>query len=150
MSLVVTHQSPMAFVAQAQRGATLRLDGTVALGGDDAYLRPMEGVLASLASCSGVDVAMILGKQKQPVDSFQISVEAVRAAGVPAVFETIHLVFRLQGDVAENKAARAVALSVDKYCSVARMLAHSVAITYEVELNGTILAKPNSNASESE
>ena len=134
MKLVVRHEKPMAFIARAERGAELRLDGTPDLGGDDAYLRPMEGVLASLASCSGVDVAMILAKQKQPLREMEIRLEAKRADAVPAVFESIHLVFRLSGNLAENKARRAVSLSMDKYCSVARMLAHSVQITYDVEL----------------
>jgi len=125
----------MGFVARTERGAELRLDGTEALGGDPSYLRPMEGVLASLASCSAVDVAMILNKQKQPLEAFSIEVTAQRADATPAVFEKIHLVFRLEGAIAENKAQRAVSLSVDKYCSVARMLAPTVDITYEVRLN---------------
>ncbi len=134
MKLVVRHQEPMAFIATTERGAELRLDGTPQLGGDEAYLRPMEGVLASLASCSGVDVAMILSQQKQPLREMEISVDAERADAVPAVFESIHLVFRLFGDLSENKARRAVSLSVDKYCSVARMLVNQVKITYDVEL----------------
>ncbi len=135
MKLVVRHLDPMGFVATTERGAQLRLDGTPQLGGDESYLRPMEGVLASLASCSGVDVAMILRQQKQPLEGMEITLDAKRADAVPAVFESIHLVFRLTGDLAENKARRAVSLSMDKYCSVARMLSASVKITYEVELS---------------
>jgi len=124
----------MAFVAKAERGAELRLDGTPELGGDESYLRPMEGVLASLASCSGVDVAMILNKQRQTFDSLVIDVRATRADAVPAVFESIHVVFRISGEVSESKAQRAVALSMDKYCSVVKMLSASVKITYETVL----------------
>jgi putative redox protein len=142
MNLTVTFQEPMAFVARAERGATLRLDGSPKLGGDDAYLRPMEGVLASLASCSGVDVALILKKQRQPLASFEVAVAATRADAVPAVFETIHLTFRLSGALAPNKAYRAVSLAVEKYCSVAMMLTPGVKLTYAVELNGTIIAPP--------
>ncbi len=136
MQITVTHQAPMAFVARAERGAELRLDGTPALGGDENYLRPMEGVLASLASCSGVDVAMILNKQRQAFTSLVIDVQATRADAVPAVFEAIHVVFRISGEVSESKAQRAVALSMDKYCSVVKMLSASVKITYETVLDG--------------
>ena len=134
MKLTITHQEPMAFIARAERGAELRLDGTAELGGDEAYLRPMEGVLASLASCSGIDVAMILKKQKEPLEGLEIRVDAERAASTPAVFESVHLVFRISGAVAENKAVRAVSLSMEKYCSVAKMLSTSVAISYETVL----------------
>lgn len=126
----------MGFVARTERGAHLRLDGTPELGGDDAYLRPMEGVLASLAACSGVDVAMILGKQKEPFESLEIVVEGTRAETIPKVFRSIHVQFRIAGNVAENKARRAVELSMEKYCSVTRMLSASVNVTHEVVLRG--------------
>jgi putative redox protein len=142
MNLTVTFQQPMAFVARTERGATLRLDGSPELGGDAAYLRPMEGVLASLASCSGIDVALILKKQHQPLETFEVDVAATRANAVPAVFETIKLSFRLTGELALNKAHRAVALAVEKYCSVATMLVPKVKITYTVELNGTVITPP--------
>jgi putative redox protein len=145
MNITVTHQAPMSFIAKAERGAELRLDGSADLGGDPAYFRPMEGVLASLASCSGVDIALILKKQKEPLEGFEINVAATRANAIPAVFETIHLTFRLLGPLAENKANRAVALAVDKYCSVASMLSPKVKITYTVELpQGKPLAAPAS------
>lgn len=136
MKIVVQHRSPMSFIASAERGATLRIDGSPELGGDPAYLRPMEALLASLASCSGVDVAMILNQQKQPFESLEIHLDGTRADAVPAVFTTIQVLFRISGDVAENKAKRAVSLSMDKYCSVTKMLSTSVDVSYVVELNG--------------
>lgn len=132
----------MGFVATTERGANLRFDGPADLGGEAAYLRPMEGVLASLASCSGVDVALILKKQREPLEGFDIEVAATRADAVPAVFERIHLTFRLSGALAPNKAHRAVSLAVEKYCSVATMLAPKVTITFTVELNGQVIAPP--------
>jgi len=126
----------MAFVARTERGAELRLDGTAELGGDEAYLRPMEALLASLASCSGVDVAMILGKQKEPVEGLEIRIHGNRANTVPKVFESIDIEFRIAGGVAENKAQRAVALSMEKYCSVARTLSENVKVTYKTVLVG--------------
>lgn len=142
MNLTVTFQEPMAFIARTERGATLRLDGSPDLGGDPSYLRPMEGVLASLASCSGVDVALILKKQRQPLETFEVDLAATRANAVPAVFETIHLTFRLTGAIAPNKAHRAVALAVEKYCSVATMLTPKVKITFAVQLNDQVIAPP--------
>lgn len=142
MNLTVTYQAPLAFIARTERGASLRLDGSSDHGGEDAYLRPMEGVLAALASCSGVDVALILKQQHQPLEAFEVDVAATRANAVPAVFETIHLTFRLTGELARNKAHRAVSLAVEKYCSVATMLSPKVAITFNVVLNGTVIAPP--------
>ncbi len=144
MKLLVKYQAPMAFVAETERGSTLRLDGNETLGGDPTFLRPMEGVLASLASCSGVDVALILNKQKQPLEGLRIEVEATRADAVPAVFESIHLRFLLEGEIAPNKAARAVALSVEKYCSVIAMLRSNVRVSYSVQLGAETLTEATS------
>jgi len=52
------------------------------------------------------------------------------------VFEKIDLQIKLEGDLPENKARRAVDLSLEKYCSVAKMLEKTATIAYEVFLNG--------------
>ena len=56
---------------------------------------------------------------------------------IPKVFEKIDLQINLEGDLPENKARRAVDLSLEKYCSVAKMLEKTAEIKYEVFLNGT-------------
>ena len=48
--------------------------------------------------------------------------------------ETADAPHRLQGDLDPARVARAVALSMDKYCSVSAMLAGSATITHEVEI----------------
>ena len=55
---------------------------------------------------------------------------------IPKVFEKIDLQIKLEGDLPENKARRAVDLSLEKYCSVAKMLEKTATIAYEVFLNG--------------
>ena len=87
-----------------------------------------------VASCSAVDVVMILEKQKQPLRDLQISVHGERADAVPAVFRRIRLQFVAYGEVAENKLERAVRLSVEKYCSVAKMLSPDVVVEHESQV----------------
>lgn len=94
----------------------------------------MEMFLAALASCSAVDIVMILSQQKQALVDLQVFVEAERADAVPAVFTRIKLCFVAHGDVAGNKLDRAVKLSVEKYCSVARMLTPEVVVSHEAEV----------------
>ncbi len=122
------------FEASNEAGATLRLEGTPELGGTGQALRPMEALLASLAGCSAVDVVKILGQQREPLARLSVVVEGTRADAVPAVFTSIRLLFVLEGEVDSHKAARAIALSMEKYCSVAKMLEHSVQITHAIEL----------------
>ncbi|WP_373055509.1 OsmC family protein [Zunongwangia sp. H14] len=102
---------------------------------------PMDLILRGIAGCSSIDVVMILKKQHLELDDLQVEVEGFREEGaIPNVFKKIHLNFILKGEVPDAKALRAVALSMEKYCSVAKMLEKAAEITYEVNLNGKIIS----------
>lgn len=134
MKVVVSQIEGARFEARSSGGATLRMEGPPELGGTGDALRPMETLLAALGGCSAVDIVKILRQQKEPLEGLTITVEGTRADAIPAVFTHIALTFEIHGPVAENKARRAVALSVEKYCSVTKMLEPTVKITHEVVL----------------
>jgi putative redox protein len=97
---------------------------------------PMDLILRGIAGCSSIDVVMILKKQQHDLEDLQVEVEGFREDGaIPNVFKRIHLNFKLKGDVPAAKAMRAVKLSMDKYCSVSKMLEKAAEITYELHLN---------------
>lgn len=98
---------------------------------------PMDLILRGIAGCSSIDVVMILKKQNHELEDLQVEVEGFREDGaIPNVFKKIHLNFILQGDVPAAKAERAVKLSMDKYCSVSKMLEKAAEISYSIQLNG--------------
>ena len=124
------------FAAKGVSGVTLDIDGSVDIGGHNAGARPMEMLLMGLASCSAIDVIVILNKQKQVIDDFSIQVRGQREAGaIPAPFETIHIEYRLKGALDEAKVRRAIDLSMDKYCSATAQLRPPAAITWSLLLN---------------
>ncbi len=123
------------FISTNQDGLTVESDGSPAIGGGNKAMRPMEMVLSAIASCSSIDVVMILKKQRQRLDDIKVTVEGKRAEGqVPAVFTDIHIHFKLTGKITPAKGQRAVQLSMDEYCSVSKMLEKSVKITHSVEI----------------
>lgn len=128
MRVVLEKVGPCAFEGRDDRGHTVAIDGPAALGGMDTGMRPMELFLHALAGCSAVDVVMILNKGNQHVEQMRIEVEGQRADAVPAVFTHITMTFVVRGDVAQNKLDRAVALSLEKYCSVVKMLGEAVVV----------------------
>lgn len=103
-----------------------------------ATTSPMIALLMSLGACSGIDIVMILAKQRQDFDDLIIEISAEREHGLtPALWITCHLKYLLKGSLDLHKAEKAAALSVDKYCSVAETLRRSgCEISYEVELVG--------------
>ena len=132
----------MHFVATNKAGQSIDLDGSPAIGGNDLGVRPMENLLMSLGGCSGIDVQLILNKQRQKADSLKITITAERQKDVtPSLFEDIHVLFALTGDLDTNKVQKAVDLSMQKYCSVAKILENSSTIHYAIDLNGERLEK---------
>ncbi len=99
---------------------------------------PMELLLMGIAGCSSIDIVMILKKQQLEMTNLEMDVEGFRVDGaVPNVFTRIHLKITIDGEIPENKAKRAVDLSLEKYCSVAKMLEKTAEITSEIILNGS-------------
>ena len=129
------------FTITAAKGHTMKIDIPADQGGHGDGLRPMQTVLAALCGCSAVDVVSILKKQRQPLSDLVIKVDGERQKGVePALWEKVHLLFQISGDVDPAKAARAVQLSIEKYCSVAETLRRAGAvISWEVMVNETVV-----------
>jgi len=135
MKISLEKVGSVAFEAHTGSGQTLVMDGSPGDGGQDLGLRPMETVLCGLGGCSGIDVALILQKSRQQIDNCEIDIEAKRADSVPAVFTDIHLHYRVTGsELDPKKVGRAVSLSMEKYCSVTRMLESTVNITHDFEI----------------
>lgn len=98
---------------------------------------PMEMVLEAIAGCSSIDILMILEKQKAAVRRYDVQVHGEREQGNAATpFTEIVLHYAIDTDASEEKVLRAVQLSVEKYCSVAKMLEKSVNIRYTLSVNG--------------
>ena len=94
---------------------------------------PMEAVLAALCACTSVDVVSILEKKRQPLSSLVVSAVAEQAPAPPRVFTHIRLTYRVGGALSRKAVEDAVSLSKDKYCSVSKMLEHSVQIESTIE-----------------
>ncbi|SHF88947.1 putative redox protein [Flavobacterium micromati] len=125
------------FELKNERGHIVNVDSRPEFGGDDKGASPMELVLMSVAACSAIDMISILKKQRQEITSFKAEVEGERVQVEEAKpFKNIHIVFYLEGDIKEDKAAKAAQLSFEKYCSVSKTLEPTATIHYKVVLNG--------------
>ncbi len=107
----------------------------VLLDGEDKAMRPMQLILAALGSCSTIDIVLILKKQRVALEDIKVVINGERHEDqVPKTFKHIHVHYIIKGNVEEAKAKRAIDLSMDKYCSVSKMLAPTVEIDYSFEI----------------
>ncbi|HDD59631.1 MAG: osmotically inducible protein OsmC [Thermoplasmata archaeon] len=123
----------LVFVGRGDSNHWIVLDGEEKFGGYMAGIRPMEALLVSLGSCTGMDVAAILGKMGVEYSSFEIEIKGERAEEHPKVYTRIHLKYIFRGkDLPIDKLKRAVELSQTRYCSVTAMLSKAAEITWEI------------------
>jgi putative redox protein len=122
------------FEAVNADGKTAMIDGPPSIGGENKGVRPMEMVLMGLAGCSSMDLLLILEKQRQKPEDIDVTVKGTRVDAVPSVYSDIHMHFEVSGEVTEKKLQKAADLSVEKYCSVVKMLEPTVKITHSVSL----------------
>ncbi len=109
--------------ATNEDGAKAYSDAAEKVGGGNKAFRPMQLLLMSAASCSSIDILSILKKQKQEVKDFHVTIEGDRDPdSVPSLFTEVRIHYLLKGSLSEEKVARAIDLSVNKYCSASKTL----------------------------
>lgn len=125
--------------ATNEEGCSLVMDGSSDIGGHNSGMRPMQLLLAAVGGCSSIDVLLILRKQRQEIETFEVEVDGEREKIEEySLFRDICLHFKITGNVDKAKAQRAIELSLDKYCSVSKTLEPTAKITYKLTLNGNI------------
>lgn len=125
----------MQFVGRAPSGHAIILDTTESVGGTDSGVRPMELLLVSLAGCTGMDVISILRKMRISFVDFEVEVHSEKSKEYPKIYEQIELVYRITGDVPEDKLEKAINLSQERYCGVSAMLGKATTLTHRYEIN---------------
>jgi putative redox protein len=92
---------------------------------------PMDLVLIALGSCTGMDVAGILRKMRQPFTGLVVETVGERRAEHPKSFNHIEIRYTVRGrGLDPGQVEKAVQLSQERYCSVATMLRSAVQLTY--------------------
>lgn len=128
--VALTWSGGLVFRGGAPGGPETTIDGDNA-----AAPGPMLTLLLAAASCSGADVVSILEKMRVRILELRIEAAGERREEDPRRYTALHLDFHLRGEgLDQAKAARAVDLSVTKYCSVLHSLAPDIRVTHGITL----------------
>lgn len=120
----------MRFVATDSVGHSIVMDAPKQDGGEGSGFSPLQLLLAALGGCTGIDIVLIMRKQRQKADDLEIVVSGERVEEPPRVYSNIHVEYRVKGKNLKEKAVkRAIQLSEDKYCSVGAMLKAKAKVT---------------------
>lgn len=136
MKVTIDHLKSTHMEAQNEEGGVVRMDGSTEIGGLEGGFSPLQLLLAGIGGCSAIDVIGILEKQKQDLQDLKVVVEGDKqSVDQHSEFTKIHLNFIFTGDLDEKKVARAIDLSIDKYCSVSKALERGSEISHSYEIN---------------
>lgn len=103
-----------AFAAENAGGVKTILDGNRQAGAS-----PVEIMLEALGACSAIDVVVIMEKVRTPLEKLEVVVDGERRPTAPRYVENVRIAFDAWGDdINPDKLARAINLSIGKYCSV--------------------------------
>lgn len=138
MKARVTWAGERTFLGKAESGHTVAFGTTHGETGPKPGPSPMELVLIGTGGCSAYDVVHILEKGREQVEDCIIELDADRAQTEPKVFTRVHMHFIVKGrNLKPEKVERAIALSVEKYCSASAMLAKTATLTHDFEVVDT-------------
>jgi putative redox protein len=113
-----------------QDGPKVRIDGDSKAGPS-----PFDVLLGALAACAASDVVTILAKQRTPVHSLHVAVDAKRVTDTPRRLASAVLNFRIRAPgTTREKVERSIELAVRKYCSVGSSLRTDAPVTWTVDL----------------
>lgn len=121
-NVTTTWKGKMQFEATNPSGETILINAGAENGGEGAGLRPKAMMLASLAGCSGLDVASLINKMRLEVTDFKIDTIANLTEEHPKYYDAVTIEYHFTGaHLDEKKLQRAVDLSVETYCGVLEM-----------------------------
>ncbi|MFO7675300.1 MAG: OsmC family protein [bacterium] len=125
----------MQFVGAGWSGKAVVMDAAPESGGADSGARPLELLLVGLTGCTGMDVASLLRKMRVPFTGIELNVSADKSEEHPHVFTAIRLEYVVRGrDIDPDKVARAIELSMTKYCSVSAMLRKACPVEHSLRI----------------
>src|SRR5213592_3247292 len=111
-------------------GVCIDLDAGESVGGVGAGPRPHRLLLLAMAGCTAMDVLAILRKKRQQVSGLSVEVQGSRADQHPKVYTRFDVLYRVRGTNIDPQAvARAIELSVIRYCPVIAMLGKVAEVT---------------------
>ena len=115
----------------------VHIDASEKVGGHNAGSRPMELLLMGLGGCASIDVILVLKKQKQEIEHFDVIISGERELieGTHMTpFRSINVHFEVKGKVEAKKVKRAISMSMEKYCSATAQFQNSAVITHSFEI----------------
>lgn len=133
MKVELKYKSDKEYIAVNDSGNSINIDMYDAL--EKKSFSPMQLLLSGVLSCAAVDVVSMIKKRRKTLVDFKGSATGERAKEYPMKFIEIHVHYIITSpDLNNEEAERAIALTINKYCSVASSLDPSISLKHSFEI----------------
>jgi len=106
---------------------------------------PVETLAFALAGCMAMDVLVVMRRGRFDLKGLTAHLVAERAPSDPRRIVKVDLRFRLTGEIPEDRVARAIQLSREKYCSVWHSMRPDIELTTSFEVVPSLAAAATNN-----
>jgi putative redox protein len=131
-SAVVKYAGDDLFIGVPPSGHAFVMDGN---GERSSAPTPLEHLLVAVAGCTAFDVQPILAKKRQDVTEYRVEITGERRDEMPRAFIKFNIKHIVHGrNISEKAVADAIALSNEKYCSVAATVRPTAEIITSYEI----------------
>jgi putative redox protein len=131
MTVQAEWESGYRFDVKTGSGHQVAVDAGEELGGMNSAPSPMEMLLVGLAGCTGINVVMMLKKQKQDIEEYEVKIRGERTLKHPQVFTWIEIEHVFSGRNIQSEAVqRAIDLTEERYCGASTMLGETAVLTH--------------------
>jgi putative redox protein len=126
--LTLTANDDGTVTATNRHGVELTIDAN-----GEAGLSPLELLLASLGSCSAVDIALLMRKQRESITPFAIEVVGEKE---DARMQWLRVTYTVPAGVDAAKLERARSKTAEDLCTVSRTLASGCPVEHVTRATG--------------
>lgn len=133
LTVKLSWNSGLRFTGVNAGGVETAIDGDSQSGAS-----PVELLLEALGACVSIDVVLILEKGRTPVAKVEVALEGDRNQTEPRYLTDARMAFDVWGDgISPHKLARAINLSINKYCSVYHSLRDDLKLRAQFRIHAT-------------
>lgn len=129
--LNISYEGGMQFVAENSISCKIPVEPPAFMGGSGKAPNPIDYLVTALGGCTGIKIVTDVSKKGFKVDSFSMRVDGTKSKTTPGMFEKLHLVITLSGDLDEREVAEIIQETIMHTCPIAAIFRKLFEITWE-------------------
>lgn len=122
------------FVAENESGCQAIMEKTHSSGSGSTYMNPMDYFISSLGACPGIEITSICREKNIDLQSLQVRIESVRKADLPTIFDSIHVLFSVSGDIDELQIQKIIHEVMTLRCPIAVSFGRLADLTWNLQV----------------